>query len=168
MYLCFFLCAYIYIYIYIYMCIYIHIYIYINTHQHTYIHTHADTNGSYTCACNHGYEGSGVHCTNTNECTSTNNLHNCGIHANCTDTNGSFVCFCNQTGYGVSAPNALDCWDTDECEAETHNCSRHAQVTRAIYACLFPHVYVCTYIHAYIYVCMLYIYIYIYMYAICI
>jgi hypothetical protein len=92
-----------------------------------------DSDGSFSCACNAGYDGNGVTCTNIDECTA--GTHDCDANAACTDNPGSFSCACN-SGYSgdgkacalvdcpVSAGGAPACacssgytgtvaWDTD-------------------------------------------------------
>ena len=86
--------------------------------------TCTDTDGSYNCTCNTGYEGDGVNCTgicieyhspptvpvaktyqadglfllslDINECVSAQD--NCHTYASCTNTAGSFYCMCD-SGY---------------------------------------------------------------------
>ncbi|XP_072017121.1 uncharacterized protein [Amphiura filiformis] len=55
-----------------------------------------NTVGSFTCACNDGYSGDGVTCTDIAECVL--DTDNCDANATCTNTIGSFTCTCN-TGY---------------------------------------------------------------------
>eukprot|EP00961_Rhodomonas_salina_P070834 951402-Rhodomonas_salina.1 len=58
--------------------------------------------GSFSCACNAGYSGTGVTCANVNECVL--GTDDCHAEAACTDTIGSFDCACNAgySGNGVS------------------------------------------------------------------
>ncbi|XP_060566863.1 nidogen-1-like [Ruditapes philippinarum] len=68
-----------------------------------------NTNGSFTCACNTGYTGDGVSCTDIDECDNTP----CDSNATCENTAGSFTCTCN-TGYtGNGLPG--NCGNIDEC-----------------------------------------------------
>ena len=46
-----------------------------------------NTNGSYTCTCDHGFHGDGRTCSDINECYSGND--NCDENASCTNTFGS-------------------------------------------------------------------------------
>jgi hypothetical protein len=82
-----------------------------------------DTTGSFTCACNAGWTGSGVSCTNQNECTLS--LHNCAAGAFCTDTSGSFACTCN-VGWSGSG---LSCANLNECTLDVDNCHVNATCT---------------------------------------
>ena len=52
-----------------------------------------NTQGSYTCECNHGYTGDGFECTNINEC-ATDTANDCDERAQCTDTEGGYTCDC--------------------------------------------------------------------------
>ncbi|WP_437686100.1 FG-GAP-like repeat-containing protein [Sorangium sp. So ce176] len=68
-----------------------------------------DTPGSFTCACNAGYEGDGVTCTDIDECAL--GTDDCDTNATCTDTPGAFTCACN-AGY---EGDGVTCTDIDEC-----------------------------------------------------
>jgi hypothetical protein len=53
--------------------------------------------GSYECACEDGYEGDGITCTNVDECTA--GTHTClGVGSECVDTTPGFDCVC-RPGY---------------------------------------------------------------------
>ncbi|MEK6799202.1 MAG: EGF domain-containing protein [Planctomycetota bacterium] len=62
--------------------------------------TCTDTAGGFTCACNSGYSGDGVTCTDDDDCTLM--TANCDANATCTNTPGSFTCTCN-AGYSDDA-----------------------------------------------------------------
>ena len=97
--------------------------------------TCTNTDGSFSCACDTGYDGNGVNCTDIDECVSIddngNSIHNCHNNATCTNTDGSFSCACD-TGY---AGNGVNCTDIDECvtvDADgnlLHNCHINATCT---------------------------------------
>ncbi|XP_022099415.1 fibrillin-1-like [Acanthaster planci] len=75
-------------------------------------HANADcgnTHGSYRCTCRQGYEGSGLECTDVNEC--TRNLDQCDAQATCINTVGSYNCSCNKgwTGDGRTCSNENEC-----------------------------------------------------------
>eukprot|EP00041_Stephanoeca_diplocostata_P035105 m.1226699 g.1226699 ORF g.1226699 m.1226699 type:complete len:1645 (+) comp24638_c0_seq2:142-5076(+) len=75
-----------------------------------------DVAGSFTCACNVGYTGSGTTCIDIDECATG---HTCDANAECTDTDGSFTCACN-AGY---SGGGTTCEDIDECaSAGLNNC----------------------------------------------
>jgi hypothetical protein len=82
-----------------------------------------NTVGSFTCACNPGYEGDGVACVDIDECAT--DTDNCSGDASCTNTAGSFSCACNAgyTGDGVT------CTDVDECATGNGGCSTDATCT---------------------------------------
>ncbi|XP_077993853.1 uncharacterized protein LOC144447650 [Glandiceps talaboti] len=70
-----------------------------------------DTEGAFICTCNTGYEGTGLVCTDIDECASF--LDDCDQHATCTNTIGSFTCECNDgwTGNGQNCTNVNECDD---------------------------------------------------------
>ena len=92
--------------------------------------------GKYDCECNEGWTGSGhklaanvpegelFGCTNVNECTSED-LHDCDVHATCRDNAGAFSCKCNTGWQGTGQ----ECGDVDECSAGTDNCDRRGDCT---------------------------------------
>ncbi|NTX66228.1 VCBS repeat-containing protein [Myxococcus sp. CA051A] len=67
--------------------------------------TCTNTVGSFTCACNAGYEGDGVTCTNIDECAASPCLNG----GTCIDGVGSYTCECAPTYEG---PNCQDCSGT--------------------------------------------------------
>jgi hypothetical protein len=86
---------------------------------------HADASctnsvGSFTCVCDPGFAGTGITCTDIDECTTA--ADDCDVHATCTNTAGSFSCACT-TGY---AGDGRTCTDVDECTAMTDNCHLRA------------------------------------------
>ncbi|WP_437586227.1 LamG-like jellyroll fold domain-containing protein [Sorangium sp. So ce1000] len=74
-----------------------------------------NTTGSFTCACNAGYEGDGVTCTEIDECAL--GTDNCDANAACTNTPGSFTCACNAgyEGDGVTCTHVNEC-DPSPCQ----------------------------------------------------
>eukprot|EP00933_Yihiella_yeosuensis_P011793 TRINITY_DN1194_c0_g2_i3.p1 TRINITY_DN1194_c0_g2~~TRINITY_DN1194_c0_g2_i3.p1 ORF type:complete len:979 (+),score=154.06 TRINITY_DN1194_c0_g2_i3:145-3081(+) len=74
-----------------------------------------NTWGSFLCACNAGYSGTGKECEDTNEC--TEQLDNCTLHSICTNTVGSYTCACKpgfKLANGTDGPNGT-CIDIHEC-----------------------------------------------------
>ena len=63
-----------------------------------------NSDGSFACVCLTGYTGSGLTCTDINEC---DNLSTCNERATCTNTVGSFICACvpGTAGDGVNFCN---------------------------------------------------------------
>ena len=67
--------------------------------------TCTNTDGSFTCACDIGYEEvdpiNGIDCSDIDECTELTD--DCDVDATCTNTDGSFTCACNEgfVGDGV-------------------------------------------------------------------
>eukprot|EP00735_Rhodelphis_limneticus_P009319 TRINITY_DN2684_c0_g1::TRINITY_DN2684_c0_g1_i2::g.26253::m.26253 TRINITY_DN2684_c0_g1::TRINITY_DN2684_c0_g1_i2::g.26253 ORF type:complete len:1360 (-),score=467.78,sp/P10493/NID1_MOUSE/42.33/4e-31,sp/P10493/NID1_MOUSE/41.57/2e-10,EGF_3/PF12947.2/2e-08,EGF_3/PF12947.2/0.00011,EGF_3/PF12947.2/1.3e-08,EGF_3/PF12947.2/1.3e-08,EGF_CA/PF07645.10/1.5e+04,EGF_CA/PF07645.10/7.9e+03,EGF_CA/PF07645.10/1.5e+04,EGF_CA/PF07645.10/3.1e-05,EGF_CA/PF07645.10/2.5e-06,EGF_CA/PF07645.10/1.2e-08,EGF_CA/PF07645.10/7. len=79
------------------------------------------TVGSYTCECNSGFLGSGLVCTDINECEASP----CSDHADCANTPGSYTCTCH-TGYFDASG---ECKDIEECASDLDNCNAHASCT---------------------------------------
>ena len=59
--------------------------------------------GSYSCACNDGFEGNGASCSDINEC----KLGVCADNALCVNTVGSFSCDCS-LGFTGDAFNSCE------------------------------------------------------------
>uniref|UniRef100_A0A0G4I1I8 EGF-like domain-containing protein n=1 Tax=Chromera velia CCMP2878 TaxID=1169474 RepID=A0A0G4I1I8_9ALVE len=51
-----------------------------------------NTNGSFVCSCNTGFNGTGVNCADVDECLLS--THDCDANAQCLNTDGSFSCLC--------------------------------------------------------------------------
>ena len=88
--------------------------------------TCTDSDPGFTCACNAGYSGDGVSCTEFDEC--SQGTDNCSANATCTNTVGSFTCACN-AGY---SGDGVNCTDFNECSLETDNCSANATCTNQV------------------------------------
>jgi hypothetical protein len=82
----------------------------------------AATGGAYACTCNTGYAGTGVTCSDVNECTAG---APCGANSTCTNTAGSYTCACVT---GFTSPDGRACTDIDECAAATA-CGRNLSAT---------------------------------------
>lgn len=70
-----------------------------------------NTAGSFTCACNSGYEGDGMTCTDVDECATETDT--CDDNATCTNTPGTFTCACNDgySGDGMTCVADSACGD---------------------------------------------------------
>lgn len=85
-----------------------------------------DLDVGFSCACNPGYVGDGVSCTDLDEC--ADGLDNCSSDAVCLNEQGGFSCACNPgyEGDGVS------CEDVDECADGADNCSPEADCSNTV------------------------------------
>ena len=77
-----------------------------------------NTQGSYSCNCQDGYEGDGETCYDDNEC-----IRNpCDSNAVCRNTDGSYTCSCKP---GFQGDGKL-CSDYNECLAGIYDCHQKA------------------------------------------
>ena len=84
-----------------------------------------DKGDTYTCACKTGFVGSGIECSDVNECTNGLAAAKCDTNTGtCTNVPGSFTCSC-RAGY---AGDGVVCVDMDECAAGTHTCDVQSSV----------------------------------------
>jgi hypothetical protein len=75
----------------------------------------------FTCACNTGYQGSGISCADLNECNDPS-LHDCHpTWGGCQNTVGDYLCECLP---GFSG-DGRDCADVNECDTGTNPCGVH-------------------------------------------
>jgi hypothetical protein len=103
----------------------------------------AETLSAATCTCNAGYTGTGVACSNTNECAS-GAVCAAFAHTECRDTNGSFACDC-AAGYARNGTAAACLLDVAECASGAHNCNLSTTVCNETFgsfscACVAGHV----------------------------
>ncbi|XP_008274757.1 fibrillin-1 [Stegastes partitus] len=85
----------------------------------------------YQCACDLGYDGDGLTCSDIDECQRENVCPE--NETECVNIPGSFSCVCKQ-GYAL---NGTQCVDVNECETGQHECSESARCvnTRGNYSC---------------------------------
>ena len=85
-----------------------------------------NTEGSFSCTCNTGYNGDGTSCADINECIL--DMQPCDANATCDNTEGGYTCTCNSgfTGTGDYADDTATCTDVDECALETDECDPNA------------------------------------------
>ena len=79
-----------------------------------------NTEGSFLCECQEGFEGDGLTCENINECDL--GTDSCDENAACKDEKGTYSCECNS---GFSG-DGFTCKDVDECFSGTDNCGEKA------------------------------------------
>ncbi len=94
--------------------------------------TCTNTDGSFECSCNAGFDGDGLECTDIDECTLGSDT--CDDHADCANTAGSFTCTCKDGWEG----DGETCNDINECaNADSNNCDVNATCTNidASYTC---------------------------------
>jgi hypothetical protein len=72
--------------------------------------------GSFTCACNEGYNGDGLSCSDIDECKQMNLCQQ-----TCTNTAGSYVCSCNDSSV-LNMQDNRTCKDINECVSGIHDC----------------------------------------------
>ena len=70
-----------------------------------------NSDGSFECHCDEGYDGNGSTCTDIDECLENPDI--CGP-GKCLNLRGSFSCEC-QLGY-MNSDRAMECIDVDECD----------------------------------------------------
>ena len=80
-----------------------------------------NTEGSYECLCNTGYEKAGLDCLDIDECAQSP----CDPGYACKNTDGSYICLCGE-GYYFNM-DYRQCLDLDECETRTHSCKETEQ-----------------------------------------
>uniref|UniRef100_A0A3Q1H7H7 EGF-like domain-containing protein n=1 Tax=Anabas testudineus TaxID=64144 RepID=A0A3Q1H7H7_ANATE len=92
-----------------------------------------NTRGSYTCQCHPGYQRSGDHCVDRDECALTNYC----MHR-CVNTQGSYYCECN-AGHKL-ASNNHSCIDVNECDVQSP-CEHHCYNLIGSFLCQCEHGY---------------------------
>ena len=79
--------------------------------------------GYFHCACNEGFHGTGVECSDNDECLRSDD---CSAGASCTNTHGSFTCACRSGFVG----NGTSCADVNECaDGGSAPCPAHIPCT---------------------------------------
>ena len=87
-----------------------------------------NSDGSYFCQCQTGWEGDGVECTDIDECLI--GTYNCPIHNECVNTDGSYYCTCIS---GYTNGSALT-FSFLRCEIKAlHFCRLLYKVTTALF-----------------------------------
>ncbi len=79
--------------------------------------------GSFSCACNDGFEGDGTNCADIDEC--ADGASDCGANAVCINEDGGFSCACDEGYVG----DGIICEDIDECTDESDDCDGNASCT---------------------------------------
>ena len=97
-------------------------------------HACINTEGSYLCSCNVGFEfaNDNYTCINIDEC--ARNISNCSFK--CNDTNGSFLCLCPD-GFKLDS-DMVTCVDINECTTTSHGCSDECVNSEGSYRCQCP------------------------------
>ncbi|XP_055957125.1 fibrillin-1-like isoform X3 [Patella vulgata] len=90
-----------------------------------------NTDGSYQCLCQSGYQKLNGICQDINEC-NDDSINDC--EQTCLNTNGSFSCGCT-SGYRTSDVNIKQCVDIDECSSEAHGCQQFCDNVEGGYNC---------------------------------
>ncbi|ELU18736.1 hypothetical protein CAPTEDRAFT_147203, partial [Capitella teleta] len=82
----------------------------------------------YTCKCNEGYTGDGVHCEDKNECVVEGGAdgHHCMEHSDCINLPGDYRCECHP---GFNNTNQYECQEVNECTLDPGICGERAQCT---------------------------------------
>ena len=82
-------------------------------------HSCVNTEGSFHCDCNEGYElaDDQSNCTDINECHQMNG----GCEFGCLNTIGSYQCYCY---YGLELTNKTHCKDEIQCDIQQNNASQ--------------------------------------------
>ena len=80
--------------------------------------------GSFTCECQPGfdYDAANIICVDTDECFGDPCMTEMANPAACVNTEGSYECLC-EIGFAHTTPNANECADIDECDANIDGCS---------------------------------------------
>ena len=72
-----------------------------------------DTDGSFECSCQDGYElSTGSTCIDINECWTTDI---CGSNSACENFDGGYECQC-LWGFEANSDGSIGCQDIDECQ----------------------------------------------------
>uniref|UniRef100_A0A8C5MVI0 Mucin-like protein n=1 Tax=Leptobrachium leishanense TaxID=445787 RepID=A0A8C5MVI0_9ANUR len=90
-----------------------------------------DTGKAYGCVCDVGFQGTGLMCTDTDECLADVCKDNTTF---CVNTQGSYACIC-KPGFKL---NNSRCIDINECATDSHGCHPLAQCLNSVgsYQCM--------------------------------